>query len=68
MGSYIPLREGDGLVQRAWSNVRALLLRPSWAPEHTQGLGMPLSCPGHRQQQARQDASSREAGLESGLP
>lgn len=68
MGSYIPLREGECLVQRAWNNVSALLQLPSQAPNHSQGLGVPSSCPGHRQLQTWQDAGTKEAGPESGQP
>lgn len=57
MGFHILLREGKGWVQRAWNNVRQ-------AQKHTQGLGVP-SYPGHRQQQTRQDTSTKKAGLGS---
>ena len=65
MGSYVSLREGEGLIQRTWNSVCALLLP---APKHMQGLRVPSSCPGHRQQQTRQDARTKEAGLEFGQP
>lgn len=65
MGSYVSLREGEGLIQRTWNSVSALLLP---APKHMQGFRVPSSCPGHKQQQTRQDARTKEAGLEFGQP